>query len=450
MKNRKVHEDQHECGCVYCRDDKEFELPEPLLKACINGDLVIFAGAGISTESDLVYPTTFYEDIAHELNISFKEKISFSDLMSRYVKKAGRRKLLQKIKKRLDYVDSFGDLRRASTRFHKELATIPQIREIVTTNWDTFFESESGATPIVIAEDYAFWDLPGRKVFKIHGSINNIGTLVVTKEDYIKCYKALSKGIIGASLKHMLATKTVVFIGYSFKDEDFQKIYNYLQKEMEDILPHSYVVAPSEDKKNTAKNSTVIQTDGRYFIEKLKEELIKKEVMLPDHRFNELNDLYVKVKDAHLNIIDFNSFSKFPELVYAASYQDGLIHLLERVQARWNTGEYSDEHHLSHIIHSYMRLLKGAIRGKRYFDAAYIDGYLNGLFSLVLDEPIDEVPVFYLYGYKGNINNFKELKLKLNKGNTTKSALKKAESMMKRVGDLQPSHTPFLDGVEAI
>jgi hypothetical protein len=255
---------------------------------------------------------------------------------------------------------------------------------------------------------------------------------------------------MGASLKHMLATKTVVFTGYSFKDEDFQKIYNYIQKEMKDIIPHSYVVSPNEDRKHTAKNSTIIHTDGRYFIEKLKRELVKKEAMLPDHRFDELYELFVKVKKAHLQIIEFDSFSKFPELVYTSSYQDGLMHILERIQARWNTGEYSDEHHLTHTIHSYMRLLKGAIRGKRYFDAAYIEGYLNGLFTLVLEEAVDGVPVYYLYGYKGDINSFKDLKSKLNKGNTTKSALKKSQSMMKKIGNLQPNHTPFLDGVEAI
>lgn len=440
-----------DCGCVFCKNNRDFNLPESLVEACIKGEVVIFAGAGISTESRSVYPSTLYEDVAYDLDIKPSDNVAFSELMSIYIKKYGRRSFLQKVKKRFDYVDSFQDLRWAATRFHKELSTIPQIRDIVTTNWDNFFEEETGATPIITTEDYVFWDLPGRKVFKIHGSMSNIGTLVATKEDYNKCYGALSKGTIGASLKHMLATKTLVFIGYSFRDEDFQKIYSLIQKEMGDIIPQSFVVTTSEDTKNLAENSMVIRTDGRYFIEHLKNKLVEKGAMLADERFASINNLYFKVRKAHLQIIKFDSFSKYPELVYTASYQDGLMHALERVQSRLNTGEYSDESHLSHMIHSYSRLLKGAIRAKKYFDAAYIEGYTNGLLASVMDSFTNQIPIFYLYGYKDEIKNFEDLKVLLSKGFSTKSSLDRAERMMKKqVGNFQPVHTPFLDGVEPI
>ena len=50
---------------------------------------------------------------------------SFHGLMTKYCRKPdGRRLLLDRIRKRLDYVDSFPELYRAATRFHWELATL--------------------------------------------------------------------------------------------------------------------------------------------------------------------------------------------------------------------------------------------------------------------------------------------------------------------------------------
>ena len=443
------NDDAH--SCVFCKNNINFELPEELIQKTLKGDVVIFAGAGISTESSTVFPSSFYAECALELGLDPEGDISFPEMMSKYVSKFNRRKLLQEIKKRFDYVDSFKDLRWASSRFHKELSTIPYLRDIVTTNWDTLFEEETGAIPLVTPEDYAFWDLPARKVFKIHGSMSNIGTLIATEEDYKECYRALHKGTLGASLKHMLATKTLVFIGYSFRDDDFKRIYGYIQKEMGDVIPESYVVTTSTSRPALVKNSVVIQTGGEYFIQKLKKALVDQETMLPDSRFEKLDELLFWVSDAHHELIEFDSFSKYPELIYTSAYQEGMLHALERIRTRHNTGEYSDPHHIQHTVHSYQRLLKGAIRSKKYFDASYIEGYLDGLLCLVIDGYVNQVPLFYLYGYDESMDDIKTFKKLLGKGHTTKTALRKAEQIMKkRVGNLQPVHTPFLDGVEPI
>jgi hypothetical protein len=52
------------CGdpdCDICKHDKAFEMPKEIIEAYNKGDLVIFAGAGVSTESRSVFPQTFYE-----------------------------------------------------------------------------------------------------------------------------------------------------------------------------------------------------------------------------------------------------------------------------------------------------------------------------------------------------------------------------------------------------
>ena len=42
------------CKCAYC-DDRAFEVPKDIIEAIKNENLVIFAGAGISTEGKNVY-----------------------------------------------------------------------------------------------------------------------------------------------------------------------------------------------------------------------------------------------------------------------------------------------------------------------------------------------------------------------------------------------------------
>ena len=83
-----------------------------------------------------------------------------------------------------------------------------------------------------------------RKVYKIHGTIENIGTLIMTESDYDKCYQELNTNLIGSKIKYLLSNKTVVFIGYSMEDEDFKKIWKFIDNSLGDLKPHYYIVSP--------------------------------------------------------------------------------------------------------------------------------------------------------------------------------------------------------------
>jgi NAD-dependent SIR2 family protein deacetylase len=273
MKNGKTNQELTEAECIICKNHHPFSMPDEIIEAVKEGKLVIFAGAGISTENRNVFRYSLYKDVLDDLGIEKRQDITFSNLMSEFCKQPnGRSKLLQKIKNRFDYVNSFPELYRTATTFHRELSTNYQVSEIITTNWDDYFEKECGAIPIVSPEDFAFWDYPDRKVFKIHGSINNYGSIVATEEDYNKCYKNLTSGLIGSRLKLVLATKVVLFLGYSFGDEDFNKIYNLLRKEMKGILPHAYIVTLDGHLKEkfSKQDITPIITDATYFISIIK------------------------------------------------------------------------------------------------------------------------------------------------------------------------------------
>lgn len=75
--------------------------------------------------------------------------------MEEFQWKHDRTTLVRGFRSRFTYADSFPTARRAAGQFHAELATTFEIRDIITTNWDTYFEEECLANPFVIGDESA-------------------------------------------------------------------------------------------------------------------------------------------------------------------------------------------------------------------------------------------------------------------------------------------------------
>lgn len=399
-----------EAECDICRNRKPFDLPPEVVEACRTGNLVLFAGAGISTESRTVLQNTFYERVASELGLT-PDGMPFPDLMSEYVRVRGRRPLLQRIRERLDYVDSFPELRFSATRFHRALGTLFYVGTIITTNWDPYFEQETGALPLVTDADYALADLPGRKVFKIHGSIFNIGSIVVTREDYERCHRALSRNVLGSTLKHLLATKTVLFVGYSFGDSDFNRIYQFMRRQMPDVLPRSYVVTLGNPPDPADISAHTIQTDATFFIERLKEELVEHGCLLPDERWLGIPEALNDILERHHELYEKVDMRRYPAALMCGYYQDGLIHAFERMLERRGSGEYGHVHAIEQRFRTYEVKRKQLVKEKKYHDAAYVIGYQNGLLHLICDDDVrDALPLYFIYGSRQELRSISAMR----------------------------------------
>ena len=355
-----------------------------------------------------------------------------------YTPPRSRKDLLQAIKKRIDYVKSFPELYNDSTEFHQELATIPHLDEIFTTNWDDFFERECAATPIVTGQDFAvLHDVPGRKVFKLYGSIYNYSSIVATEEDYRRCYRRLSTGIIGAELKLILMSKTLVFLGFSFDDEDFKRLYQLLSKDVAGLMPRSYLLTLDERAKETLDalgiNAIPIITSAGFFVKKLKEKLVEVKFMLPDQQYEGISEIREEVLKEHEKISAINIF-KHPDSLYSQWYQDGLLHAFERLLATKNSGENSCCQHMLNVIESYETLVKDCLRAGNYPDAAYFTGYQAGLICFLSDNTgRRSMPMYFLFRC-GDIRDFTQYMLMEKKAaKLHKSAHKVAVALASRL-----------------
>lgn len=427
-----------EPSCTCCANNNEFDFPAHLLTDCLNGEVAIFAGSGISTESKLVLPQTFYDWIAYDVKTK-KRSLTFSELMEEYCKQPnGRSMLFSEIKDRLDNIRSFPELYRNATRFHRELSTLPQIKTIITTNWDTYFEDECGARPFLYPEDFAFWNTNERKVIKIHGSIQNCGSIVATKTDYKKCLEKLQKGIAGSVLKTILATKTVIYIGYSFSDEDFQQIHKFLRKEMKTFSRQAYIVTLDEKNIQRYRNMHLepIFTDGTYFLQKLKKHSVSNNKSLPDDIYDFADSMRKVFVRAHNQLHREYTCVKNPEMIFCAFYQDGAIHAFERILSLKNTGRYSCNCEFIRTIETYKKIRKDKLAMRQYGDVAYIDGYWSAhlhLFLFFQDKmKIPPQPLFYAYGLKEDIVTLKDYKKVLRRiPNCHKAAYSYAKKVVK-------------------
>ncbi|MCR5636692.1 MAG: SIR2 family protein [Clostridiales bacterium] len=438
------------CECAICKSNKPFDMPKEIVEAAIKGDLVLFCGAGISTESKSVLPYSFYTEIKQELSLN--ENLSFCQLMQLYCDQPnGRKLLLKKIRKRFSYINSFPELERSASSFHRELAELYPIRTIITTNWDTYFEEYCAAIPITIPEDFAYWDDSERFVLKIHGSINNLSTIIATEDDYNKCYQSLQKGIIGATLKHILAIKTVVFIGFSFGDDDLNQIIEYLQKEMGDIYPHIYLVTLDETLKDRInyKNCTSIVTSGTFFIHSFKNILISKGIIKNTSIYSQICTVLGCIKELHEKAAQID-LQKHPCSLYNLAYQDGVIHSFERYLQNYNTGEYCDPNRISCLVCKYEQIKDKSFANGNYWDEAYYEGYINGL-VLISEieedaEAVKEFPFIYLPNARRALTSYEAFFKELDSLSTEEDEYcKYANSIVKNytAKDIIVHHPPY-------
>lgn len=372
-----TEESDRSSGCPLCSTHHPFRMPPAIVEAAIRGRVVVFAGAGISTESSTVYPNSFYSEMKYWLSSPAPDG-SFPSVMSAAEAEIGRFRLIQEALERIRFAATFPSLRHIATRFHHELSTIAQIREVITTNWDQFFEEECGMIPIVVDGDYSFYNLPGRKVYKIHGSTSNVSTMILTSSDYARREAELRDSVIGGTLRHLLGTKIVLFVGYSLEDDDFRNVYGPLMDGMGQLRPIAYVVTPHEAPRAENLGLRHIKTDGTHFLHELKAHLVKAGHNLPDTVIERAYKFRSEVIECH-HLTSEMSWREHPELVFSLSYQDGSIDAMGRMIGQFHTGEYSHIHEIKDMIDAYGHKLRKAVEKKRYWDAAYIEGYMDAL-----------------------------------------------------------------------
>ncbi len=197
------------------------DIPSKLVDASRNGNLVIFAGAGVSKQDPLKFPDF------NSLVSLIKSEVDLADRMEPFDKDS------ISCEQYLAYLESRYDIRSVAaklldtsgktTELHKNIIRLFPSNDtvrIVTTNFDNAFECALDALQIDGIKRYFCPALPVGNSFSgivyAHGSIHEKNDMVLTSADFGKAY--VTQGWASRFLVSLFSRYTVLFVGYSCQD----------------------------------------------------------------------------------------------------------------------------------------------------------------------------------------------------------------------------------------
>ncbi|OFB38031.1 hypothetical protein BA059_16335 [Mycolicibacterium sp. (ex Dasyatis americana)] len=188
----------------------------------IERQLVLFIGAGVSAGAGVDTWKALLDTMAAaaEFSEGERERLAKKDLRDQATLVESRfHGDTDSFKKRV--ADRIGETTRYSL-VHGLLASLPS-KEAVTTNFDRLFEvasSVNGKEIAVLPKDPRMTD--GRLLLKLHGSVDDHEKMILTRSDYLRMPRQY--GALMGLVQGLLMMRTMVFVGYSFSDEDFHDL----------------------------------------------------------------------------------------------------------------------------------------------------------------------------------------------------------------------------------
>ena len=250
---------------------------ESLFEAISKGEVVLWVGAGLSLYAGLPSGVQLREILYKGLTPLEKEEVGEESDLSHLADeictlKGNRNYIIQTLKN--TFTRDF-----LSTETHKIISQIPHFRNIITTNYDSLFESVygSGKLNVIFSDNHTpYIDTKKVNLFKIHGDLSNPDSIIITESDYNNFFsKDTEQNTIWSVIKGIIATKSILFIGYGLEDTNIQVIFNKIRNKIGENGKECYFVAPNISttksiKLNKAKIHPISLTG-----EKLFEELIE-------------------------------------------------------------------------------------------------------------------------------------------------------------------------------
>ncbi len=216
------------------------KIESKIQEAIHSNNLVVFAGSGLSKKFGLPDWSELVSQVIKQIN-----KVEYNTLLP--VLDTGIIEpidVLEIIKSEHSTIksyirDNYNLKSNIDYALHKNI--IELTGQIVTTNYDNAFEiaSNNSIIPSVYTDSFNINQISkgnSQYIFKLHGSFNEPSNCIIFKEDYARLYNSGSGAI--EKLKTIFSEKTILFLGFSFNDQDINLIFDNLDKAFENNNKH--------------------------------------------------------------------------------------------------------------------------------------------------------------------------------------------------------------------
>ena len=218
------------------------DFPNDIIDAVNEGNLVVFAGAGVSMGAPTLLPD--FGKLTEQIAIGTGQSCKPSECDAFL----GRLKH-QNINVNEIAAEKLSKMDLQHNKLHEYIIELfPDITKIkiVTTNYDNMFEQALEQMNVTNVKVYDAPALPLgndiKGIVHIHGNVNEPEYMVLTDEDFGKAY--LLDGYVARFLVKLFESYTVLFIGYSYNDT----IIRYLTRAMtRDQMHKRFVLTDSKD-----------------------------------------------------------------------------------------------------------------------------------------------------------------------------------------------------------
>lgn len=218
---------------------------ERLFELIRKEEVVLFVGAGFSIKAG--YPSAnelcqiIYNELTNSEKANISQNLSLIDLTDEFIQLRGnsRNSLISILK-------SIFGLIPIDLSDHNLIKSIPHFKNIITTNYDSSFENVYPDNHNIILKDSdcTYIDRLKTNIFKIHGDLSAPDSIVITKSDYRHTYDKGNNTVFWTKIKDLLASNSVLFIGYSLEDDNILSILESITDALGSNRKEMFLIAP--------------------------------------------------------------------------------------------------------------------------------------------------------------------------------------------------------------
>lgn len=275
---------------------EQIRLIKALSKELAEGNLAVFAGAGLSRSAGFVDWKSLLRPIAEDLDLDIEKEWDLVTLAQYHsnANATNRSKLNQML------VTEFSS-GATPTENHEILSRLP-IQTYWTTNYDKIIENSLERNGKVPDVKYTTKQLattrPKRDavIYKMHGDVEHASEAVLIRDDYERYHVKMQPFI--TALSGDLVAKTFLFLGFSFTDPNLEYILSRVRIQFaQDQRQHYCLLRRANQFKDEA------QADFEY--RQRKEELFKNELLRVGIKvvyvseFTEITDILREIEHRH-------------------------------------------------------------------------------------------------------------------------------------------------------